>query len=77
MSDTPETDALYKNDHQPNLMAHARRLERERNNARAIISELVDIMECLVEFIDDYDLDDGQILLAIAETAIEEWKEVK
>ena len=33
-SDTPETDALYKNDHRPNLMEHARKLERERDEAR-------------------------------------------
>lgn len=31
MTHTPETDALYKNDHRPNLMAHARKLERERD----------------------------------------------
>jgi len=31
---TPETDALYRDDHRPNLIEHARRLERERNEAR-------------------------------------------
>jgi len=31
MSDTPETDALYRDDHRPNLMGHARYLERERD----------------------------------------------
>jgi uncharacterized protein (DUF3084 family) len=31
---TPETDALYRDDHRPNLIEHARRLERERDEAR-------------------------------------------
>ena len=35
-SDTPETDALYKNDHRPNLIEHARKLERERDEARKL-----------------------------------------
>jgi len=34
MSATPETDALYEYNHRPNLMEHARRLERERDEAR-------------------------------------------
>jgi hypothetical protein len=33
-TDTPETDALYRDDHRPNLIEHARRLERERDEAR-------------------------------------------
>jgi hypothetical protein len=41
MSDTPETDALYMDDHRPNLMDHARRLERERDQLRAINAELL------------------------------------
>jgi hypothetical protein len=28
---TPETDALYRDDHRPNLIEHARKLERERD----------------------------------------------
>jgi hypothetical protein len=36
MSDTPETDALYMDDHRPNLMDHARRLERERDELRRL-----------------------------------------
>ena len=39
-SDTPETDALYKNDHRPNLMEHARKLERERDQWVAKAAEL-------------------------------------
>ena len=38
--DTPETDALYKNDHRPNLMEHARKLERERDQWVAKAAEL-------------------------------------
>jgi hypothetical protein len=28
---TPETDSLYKDDHRPNLLAHSRKLERQRD----------------------------------------------
>jgi hypothetical protein len=42
MSDTPETDALYMDDHRPNLMDHARRLERERDQAQSIVKALSD-----------------------------------
>ena len=54
MSDTPETDALYMDDHRPNLMDHARHLERERDEARAsaerfrlIIISMADDNSCL------------------------------
>ena len=40
MSDTPETDALYMDDHRPNLMDHARRLERERDQAQSLVKAL-------------------------------------
>jgi phage shock protein A len=39
-SDTPETDALYKNDHRPNLIEHARKLERERDEWRRKAADL-------------------------------------
>lgn len=42
MSDrpTPETDSLYKDDHRPNLLAHSRKLERQRD-------ELLEALESL------------------------------
>lgn len=40
MSDTPETDALYRDDHKPNLLEHARKLERERDAAYAEMRKL-------------------------------------
>jgi uncharacterized coiled-coil DUF342 family protein len=37
---TPETDALYRDDHRPNLIVHARKLERERDEARETIATM-------------------------------------
>ena len=37
---TPETDALYRDDHRPNLIEHARKLERERDEARETIATM-------------------------------------
>jgi hypothetical protein len=37
---TPETDALYRDDHRPNLIGHARKLERERDKAIAALSAI-------------------------------------
>jgi hypothetical protein len=42
MSDrpTPETDSLYKKDHRPNLLAHSRKLERQRDEAQDAALEM-------------------------------------
>ena len=48
-SDTPETDALYKNDHRPNLIEHARKLERERDEARNEIIGWRNKWDCAIE----------------------------
>jgi hypothetical protein len=40
MNPTPETDALYEYNHRPNLMEHARKLERERDEARAMARDM-------------------------------------
>ncbi len=42
MSDrpTPETDSLYKEDHRPNLLAHSRKLERQRDEAQDAALEM-------------------------------------
>jgi uncharacterized coiled-coil DUF342 family protein len=39
---TPETDALYRDDHRPNLIEHARKLERERDEAREYADKLAE-----------------------------------
>ena len=68
MSDTPETDALYRDDHRPNLMDHARHLERERNEARQKLSEKVFMGEVCIasrEYIDGIEKERDELLQVI------------
>lgn len=45
MTDTPETDSLYSDDHRPDLLQHSRQLERERDQLKAINAELLESLE--------------------------------
>jgi len=45
---TPETDALYRDDHRPNLIEHARKLERERDEAREYREKLLEILQNVI-----------------------------
>jgi hypothetical protein len=63
MSDTPETDALYMDDHRPNLMDHARRLERERDQLLHVIRNVDCAFPDLAEFQDK----DGRSLKWLAD----------